>query len=112
MNDKEFEWYFRDTIFRYYNNEGREFDESELVDNIKKHFRFKDIEMEYIHELVRRILSNTTIVSKINNKVIVKDVLERYQCKDCFYTFYIAKSEASQCARCNSYNLRLFTLKR
>ncbi|GIU71852.1 MAG: hypothetical protein KatS3mg003_2386 [Candidatus Nitrosocaldaceae archaeon] len=109
---KEFEWYFRDIIFRYYNEKGTEFEENMLADIMQTHLRYRHVDKSYIEELIRHVIPNLSIIVRADNKIIIDDVLERYQCKDCLYLSYIASREELRCSRCNSTNINKFVFRR
>lgn len=112
MELKEFEWYLRDIIFRYYNEEKREIDEQKLPEVMQMHLRYKHVDRAYIKELANQIIPRLTIIKREGNRLIVNDTLERYQCKDCFYISYIANTEELACSRCNSTNIKQFIFHR
>ncbi len=109
---KEFEWYFRDIIFRYYNEQGAEFDKPMLVDIMQIHLRYKHTNRSYIEELIKQVIPSLSIITIKPDKIIINDMLERYQCKDCLYISYIASKEELRCSRCNSTNINKFVFKR
>ena len=109
---REFEWYFRDIIFRYYNEEGAEFDRGMLADIMQTHLRYKHVSKTHIEELIEKVIPSLSIITIKPDKIRIDDILERYQCKDCLYISYIASKEELRCSRCNSTNINKFVFKR
>lgn len=109
---KEFEWYFRDIIYRYYNEKGEEFERDKLADIMQTHLRYKHTNKSYIEELINQVIPYLSIIKIDSDKIVIDDILARYQCKDCLYISYIASKEEMICSRCNSTNINEFVFRK
>jgi hypothetical protein len=112
---KEFEWYFRDYVFRSF-NKGIKDHEMDLIPNymIVNYLRYKNSNLEDVISLLNSTVDRLVLSSairRVNNKIIVEGTLTRFQCSKCYYISYIFEKEQKICLRCSSNELKPFLKK-
>ena len=115
INFKEFEWYFRDYLFRSFNRGIKEH-EIDSIPNymIVNYLRYKNSNLDDIITLLNLTLErlvSSYVLHKLNKKIMVEGAVTRFQCSKCYYISYIFEQERKICLRCSSGELKPFPNK-
>ena len=111
----EFEWYFRDLLFRNHNKGILEFEIESIPTNmIETYLRYRDADLGHISsilEIVLEKLISSKFIERRDNFVGIRDGISRLQCSKCYYICYLGNLESKICLRCQSNGLGPFQKK-
>lgn len=112
---KEFEWYFRDYLFRSF-NKGIKDHEMDSIPNymIVNYLRYKSSNLEDVISLLNFTVDKLVllkVIHRMNNKIVIEGSLTRFQCSRCYYISYVFDKEQKICLRCSSNELKPFLKK-
>ena len=115
---KEFEWYFRDHLFRQSNQGKRQqqFKKESLVQEMTSlYLRYRNSTSQHMNEMINAVVENLIsrqVLKKFENALELTSRLSRLQCSKCFYISYLSSNEPRNCLRCLSNELHDFPKKK
>lgn len=116
VQEREFEWYFRDYLFRSM-NKGVTRLEIEAIPKtlVDTYLRYRDAKVDEISVLLQITIQNLVKKNVINHDcefIDLKGRITRKQCAKCFYVCYVSENELSSCFRCSNDELRDFPIRK
>ena len=116
IQEREFEWYFRDHLFRSM-NKGLTRLEIEAIPKtlVDTYLRYREAKVDEISILLNTAIQNLVKKNVINHDgefIDLKGRFTRKQCSKCFYVCYMSEHEPSSCFRCSNNELRDFPIRK
>jgi hypothetical protein len=116
VKEREFEWYFRDHLFRSM-NKGLTRIKVEPVPKmiVDTYLRYRNDKLDEISVLLHTAIQNLVRKNVINYDsefIELKGRITRKQCGKCFYVCYMSENEPLSCFRCFSEDLRDFPIRK
>ena len=113
--EKEFEWYLRDHLFRSMNRRVLSFQEDSIPRTmIDSYLRFRNSNIDEISKILHPVIDylvSRKVLNRNENSLELAGNLVRKRCGKCFYVCYISENEPVVCFRCSDNNLQDFPKK-
>ena len=112
----EFEWYFRDHLFRSMNKGISRLEISTIPKTlVDTYLKYRNANVDEISILLNSAIENLVQRDVINHGgtfIELKGKITRKQCGKCFYVCYVSENEPLSCFRCTNSQLRDFPIKK
>jgi len=112
----EFEWYFRDHLFRSMNKGLSRLEINTIPKTlVDTYLRFRNANVDEISILLHSAIENLVqrnVITQDDTNIKLKGKLTRKQCGKCFYVCYVSENEPLSCFRCSNVELRDFPIKK
>jgi hypothetical protein len=116
VREMEFEWYFRDHLFRSMNKGLTRLEINTIPKTIvNTYLRYRNANVDEISILLHSAVENLALRNVINHVgafIELKGKITRKQCGKCFYVCYVSENEPLSCFRCFNNELRDFPAKK
>jgi hypothetical protein len=116
VQEMEFEWYFRDHLFRSMNKGLSRLEISTIPKTlVDTYLKYRNANVDEISILLHSAIENLVQRDVINHGgtfIELKGKITRKQCGKCFYVCYVSENEALSCFRCSNDELRDFPIKK
>jgi hypothetical protein len=116
VREMEFEWYFRDHLFRSINKGLTRLEINTIPKTIvDTYLRYRNANVDEISILLHSAVENLALRNVINHGggfIELKGKITRKQCGKCFYVCYVSENEPLSCLRCFNNELRDFPAKK
>ena len=116
VQEMEFEWYFRDHLFRSMNKGLCRFEIGTIPKTlVDTYLKYRNANVDEITILLHSAIENLVqrnVVNHGNTFIELKGKLTRKQCGKCFYVCYVSENEPLLCFRCSNAELRDFPIKK
>ena len=113
--EREFEWYLRDHLFRSMNKGVLKFEEDSMPRTmIDSYLRYRDSNIDEISMILHPVvdyLVTRKVLKRNQNTLELAGNIVRKRCRKCFYVCYISENEPVVCFRCSDNNLQDFPKK-
>jgi hypothetical protein len=113
--EREFEWYLRDHLFRSTNKGVLKFEEDSLPGTmIDSYLRYRDSKIDEISMILHPVvdyLVTRKVLKRNQNTLELAGNIVRKRCGKCYYVCYISENEPVVCFRCSGNNLQDFPKK-
>jgi len=112
----EFEWYFRDFLFKNHSKGIMQLVAETIPNNmIQTYLRYRNSDPAYISSILEIVLENlisSKFIVRSDRFVGLREGVARLQCNKCYYICYLGNLEPKNCLRCKSNELGTFPKKR
>jgi hypothetical protein len=116
VQEMEFEWYFRDHLFRSMNKGLNRLEISTIPKTlVDTYLKFRNANVDEIAFLLHSAIENLVqrnVITHDGTFIGLKGKLTRKQCGKCFYVCYVSENEPLSCFRCSNAELRDFPIKK
>ena len=116
VQEMEFEWYFRDHLFRSMNKGVSRLEigtiPKTLIDTYLKYRNANVDEISILlHSAIEKLVQRN-VITHDGTFIELKGKITRKQCGKCFYVCYVSENEPLSCFRCSNDELRDFPIKK
>lgn len=116
VQEMEFEWYFRDHLFRSMNKGLNRLEIGTIPKTlVDTYLKYRNTNVDEISILLNSAIENLVQRGVINNDgtfIELKGKITRKQCVKCFYVCYLSEFEPLLCFRCSNAELRDFPIRK
>jgi hypothetical protein len=112
----EFEWYFRDHLFRSMNKGLSRLEINTIPKTlVDTYLKYRNANVDEIAFLLHSAIENLVqrnVITQDDTYIELKGKLTRKQCDKCFYVCYVSENESLFCFRCSNAELHDFPIKK